>query len=193
MKKTNNEKTKKIAVIAGLVAVGVLAVTGILLCLYKEEPADYIAEEAEASSETIEVDTESVIPSIPSEKAEEEKELVISTETAGQQENTESGSVQALQKEPEKTENEKPSEPPAEVMNADTGNADTPPENKEIPAQTTPQTTDTTDTSDSQNGTVKDGKIYIDGFGWIDYNGGETDVVSGDGIYENGNTVGIMD
>lgn len=190
MKKTDNEKTKKIAVIAGLVAAGVLAVTGILLCLYKEEPADYIAEETEASSETIEVDTESVIPSIPSEKAEEEKELVISTEAAGQQENTENGSVQVLQKEPEKTENEKPSEPPAEVMNADTDNADIPPENKEIPAQTTPQTTDS---SDSQNGTVKDGKIYIDGFGWIDYNGGETDVISGDGIYENGNTVGIMD
>ena len=40
---------------------------------------------------------------------------------------------------------------------------------------------------------MKDGKIYFEGFGWVDYNGGGTSGIQGDDIYENGNTIGIMD
>lgn len=193
MKKANQEKTKIIAVVAGLVAAGVLSVTGIFHCLHKEETFDYIAEESEMSSQTIEVDTGNII--IPSE-TETEKELVIYNEPttdSGNIENTQNEPAQPLQKQPEKTENEKPVAPPVEVANVDTENANVQPENKEIPAQTEVQSSTPADASDTQNGTVKDGKIYIDGFGWIDYNGGETDVIAGDDIYENGNTVGIMD
>lgn len=193
MKKANQEKTKKLAVIAGLMAAGALAVTGIFHCIHKEETFDSIAEESEMPSQTIEIDTENVI--IPPE-TEDEKELVIynePTSDAGDMENIQNEPEQPLQKKPEKTENEKPVEPPVEVANTDTGNAAEQPENKEIPAQTETQASEPAESSNSQNGTVKEGKIYIDGFGWIDYNGGETDVVEGDGIYENGNTVGIMD
>lgn len=44
-----------------------------------------------------------------------------------------------------------------------------------------------------KNGTIRDGKIYIEGFGWVDYEGGGTEVINGEDIYENGNTIGIMD
>lgn len=201
MKKANQEKTKKTAVIVGLVATGILAVTGIFLCLHKEEPVDYAAKDTKTPSKVIEVDTktsskvveadtESVIPS-PSSKPAEEKELAISTEAPAEQKGTEKEVVQPIQKEPKKTENEKPSKPPAEVVSAETGNEKTPPENKEIPAQTEPQSSNTADAP--KHGTVQDGKIYLDGFGWVDYNGGETEVIQGDGIYENGNKIGIMD
>ena len=204
MKKANQEKTKKIAVVAGLMAVGVLAVTGIFHCLHKEETFDYIAEESEMFFQAIEADTENEIiyPETEAEKElvidseaeiEVEKDLVIDNEVTtdlGNLEHMQNEPAQPLQKEPEKTENKKPTELPVEVADADIENADVQPENREIPAQTESQPSGS---SDTQNGTVKDGKIYIDGFGWIDYNGGETDVVAGDGIYENGNTVGIMD
>ena len=187
MKKTNSEKTKKVAVITGLLTVGVIAIVGIALCLYKEEAAAYSTEESETSLQEVEVNTED----LPSVESTEEQGLVISTEAAS--ENSENESTQALQKEPEKTENEKPTAPPETAVSTETGNPAVPPENQEIPAQTTPQPSEQSNTSDSQNGTVENGKIYIDGFGWIDYNGGETDVITGDEIYENGNTVGIME
>ena len=44
-----------------------------------------------------------------------------------------------------------------------------------------------------QDGTIQDGKIYILGFGWVDYEGGGTEGIYGEDIYENGNTIGIMD
>lgn len=47
--------------------------------------------------------------------------------------------------------------------------------------------------STPKNGTIRDGKIYIEGFGWVDYEGGGTEVINGEDIYENGNTIGIMD
>ena len=187
MKKTNSEKTKKVAVITGLLTVGVIAIVGIALCLYKEEAAAYSTEESETSLQEVEVNTED----LPSVESTEEQGLVISTEAAS--ENSENESTQALQKEPEKTENEKPTAPPETAVSTEIGNPTVPPENQEIPAQTTPQSSEQSNTSDSQNGTVENGKIYIDGFGWIDYNGGETDVITGDEIYENGNTVGIME
>ena len=44
-----------------------------------------------------------------------------------------------------------------------------------------------------QDGTIQDGKIYFEGFGWVDYEGGGTEGIYGEAIYENGNTIGIMD
>lgn len=41
--------------------------------------------------------------------------------------------------------------------------------------------------------TIQDGKIYFEGFGWVDYEGGGTEGIYGEDIYENGNTIGIMD
>ena len=47
--------------------------------------------------------------------------------------------------------------------------------------------------SSPQNGTIQDGKIYIEGFGWVDYEGGGTEGIYAEDMYENGNTIGIMD
>ena len=44
-----------------------------------------------------------------------------------------------------------------------------------------------------QNGTIQDGKIYILGFGWVDYNGGGTEGIYADDMYENGNKIGSME
>ena len=190
MKKTNQEKTRKIAVFAGLLAAGVFAVTGICLCLHKEEPVTLMAENEEAPAEEPQIDTEIASPS-PAPSTEEDMavsaDLVISTEMEPESNGEEL--AQPLQQEPVKTEDEKPIDPPAETAAVDKPN--NPPENKEIPAQATSQPGNNSSTP--QNGTVQDGKIYIEGFGWIDYNGGGTEGIQGSDIYENGNTVGIMD
>ena len=44
-----------------------------------------------------------------------------------------------------------------------------------------------------QNGTIQDGKIYILGFGWVDYEGGGTEGIYAEDMYENGNKIGIME
>lgn len=190
MKKTNQEATKKIAVFAGLLAAGVLAVTGICLCLHKEEPVSLMAENEEVPVEEPQIDTEITSPS-PAPSTEKDTtvstDLVISTEIEPESKGEEL--AQPLQQEPVKTEDEKPTDPPAEAAAVD--DSSNPPENKEIPAQATPQPG--SNPSTPQNGTVQDGKIYIEGFGWIDYNGGGTEGIQGSDIYENGNTVGIMD
>ena len=53
MRKDRKEKFKKIAVVAGLSAVGILAVAGICLSLKKEEP-QYIAERLAEPEKTVE-------------------------------------------------------------------------------------------------------------------------------------------
>ena len=44
-----------------------------------------------------------------------------------------------------------------------------------------------------KDGTIQDGKIYFEGFGWVDYEGGGTEGTYAEDIYENGNTIGTMD
>lgn len=53
------------------------------------------------------------------------------------------------------------------------------------PAESTPKNGDTRIVDGKQQG-------YLLGFGWVDYMG-ENEVVYCDGMYENGNKVGIMD
>ena len=97
---------------------------------------------------------------------------------------------QELQPVPEKTEDEKPQEPPALTADAENGNPNvTPayeePQEKESPAESAGST--------PSNGEEKDGMIYIDGFGWIpNEGGGGSGTVAGD-MYENGNKIGSMD
>lgn len=199
MKRSKNEKIKKVTVVAGLLAIGTLAVAGIWLNLRKEEP-HYMTEhlagpetaaEPEITAEPVKADIKEEIPE-PSAT----QEIVISTEVEPMDE----GQEQSLQPVPAKTEEQKPEEPPKEAgdtTNVEKGN---PPENREIPAEPAPDPSGSAgnpapagNTGMPQNGTVQDGKIYIDGFGWIGYNGGESNTVQGGEIYENGNTIGIMD
>ena len=104
------------------------------------------------------------------ERESEETELFVETET------------------PEKTEEEKPSEPPALSEGTATDQPDTPPsyeeEKQEEPAPAENQTPKTGDT--------KDGMVYVEGFGWIT-DEGEGSGTYADDMYENGNKIGIMD
>ena len=95
---------------------------------------------------------------------------------------------QEIQETPEKTEAEKPSEPPALSEGTATDQPDTPPsyeeEKQEEPAPAENQTPKTGDT--------KDGMVYVEGFGWIT-DEGEGSGIYADDMYENGNKIGIMD
>lgn len=190
------ENTKKRLVIAGLAAVCVLLVFGISRVLYKE-PVQSLPEESRTEEDTELVIDDGEISKLPEsdstedvENTEEEKELVIDIQPETGQ--TESG-LQEIQKEPEKTEDEKPQEPPALEENADVTNPETPPAYEE-PEKTTPPTDNTSSAETTpSHGDRKDGMIYIDGFGWITDNGGGGSGTVADDMYENGNKVGIMD
>lgn len=188
MKKNDKEKTKKIAVVTGLVLTGVLAVAGISLTLKREEPATYLTDESDLTAE-VNVDA-NITESTPTPSTEPTKEpdIVISTDVTPDIEGE--GVLQSIQPDSVKTEEEKPSEPPADNQEAGTTDKNTPPDNTQIPAETTTKP----DTSDHpQNGTIRDGQIYVEGFGWVDYEGGGTSGTQADDMYENGNKVGSMD
>ena len=167
------DSTKKRLIIAGLAAVSVLLIFGISRVLYKE-PVQELPKESKPTEEVeLMVDTEETGQvQKETESTEETKELIIETET----ENGVESGKQEIQQTPEKTEDEKPEEPPALTEDADTTKLDTP------PVDDTPKTGDT-----------KDGMIYIEGFGWVVDNGGGGSGTVADDMYENGNKVGIMD
>lgn len=193
MKKDNKEKTKKIAVVAGLMVAGAFAIAGISFTLRNEEPVIPVEDELSVTT-AVNIDSEVVTPAVtpsvsPSVEPTMEPEIVIARDV--NHDVKEEGAVQSIQPAPVKTEEEKPSEPPADVQDADSTDKGNPPENTQIPAQTTTKPDATND--HPQNGTVRDGKIYIEGFGWVDYEGGGTNGTQASDMYENGNTIGIMD
>ena len=177
------DTTKKRLIIAGLAAVCVLLIFGISKVLYKE-PVQTLPEESKAKEEIeIVVDAEdTAVVTEESEDTEETKELVIEAEA----ENDVDSGKQEIQPDPEKTEDEKPEEPPALTEDADTTNSDTQPSYEE-PEETTPPADDTPKTGDT-----KDGMVYVEGFGWLPDEGAGSGT-NADDMYENGNKVGIMD
>ena len=44
-----------------------------------------------------------------------------------------------------------------------------------------------------KTGDIKDGMMYVEGFGWVPYEGGGGEGTYADDMYENGNKIGIMD
>lgn len=188
-----NDKTKKAALVAALVIVGAGAFCGIRFTLKTDKPVEPVLENATASTDDVEV----TIDAGYEKSAEQDTEgLVISTEPIDSSKTADmNDATQSIQNDPVKTEEKKPDEPPAEVTAAEQNTTTTKPENQTIPAGTT-ETSEreaSNATSSSQNGEIKDGKIYIEGFGWVDYDGGGTSGTQGTDIYENGNKIGIMD
>lgn len=189
------ENTKKWLVIAGLAAVCVLLVFGISRLLYKE-PVHDLTEESQTAEDTELVIDGGEISKLPesdsledAENTEEEKELVIDIQPETDQ--IESGQ-QEIQKEPVKTEDEKPQEPPALEEDADVTNPETPPAYEE-PEKTTPPANDTSSAENTpKTGDTKDGMVYVEGFGWLPDEGAGSGI-NADDMYENGNKVGIMD
>lgn len=192
MKKKWNEKTKKTAVIAALTAVGVIAIVGISLCIYKDAPQKVEIAEAEVSEDMVEIpENDLTVPATEDTKAQETEQVVVSTEISKEAE-TEDAHVQSIQPTPVKTEDQKPAEASTETDGKTGGDQGSKPQDTVKPEQQ--QTEQSPEGSDTpQYGEIRGDKIYIDGFGWIDYNGGETVVIPADDIYENGNKIGIMD
>lgn len=194
MKKKWNEKTKKTAVIAALATVGVIAIAGISLCIYKDAPQKVEIAEAEVSEDMVEIpENDLTVPATEDMKAQKAEQVVVSTEISKEAE-TEDIHVQSIQPTPVKTEDQKPAEASTETDKKTGDDQGSKPQDtvKQEPQQ--PQTEQPPENSDSpQYGDIRGDKIYIDGFGWIDYNGGETVVIPADDIYENGNKIGIMD
>ena len=178
------DSTKKRLIIAGLAAVCVLLIFGISRVLYKE-PVQELPKESKPTEEIeLMVDTEETGQvHKETESTKETKELIIETE----KENSVESGKQEIQQTPEKTEDEKPEEPPALTEDADTTKPDAPPA-YEKPEDTTPPADDT-----PSHGDTKDDMIYIDGFGWVPNEGGGGSGSNADDMYENGNKVGIMD
>jgi hypothetical protein len=194
MKKKWNEKTKKTAVIASLTAVGVIAVAGISLCIYKDAPQKAEIAEAEVSEDMVEIpENDLTVPATEDTKAQEAEQVVVSTEISKEAE-TEDAHVQSIQPTPVKTEDQKPAEASTETDKKTGDDQGSKPQDtvKQEPQQS--QTEQPPENSDSpQHGEIRGDKMYVDGFGWIDYNGGGTVVIPADDIYENGNKIGIMD
>lgn len=194
MKKKWNEKTKKTAVIASLTAVGVIAITGISLCIYKDAPQKAEIAEAEVSEDMVEIpENDLTVPATEDTKAQEAEQVVVSTEISKEAE-TEDAHVQSIQPTPVKTEDQKPAEASTETDKKTGDDQGSKPQDtvKQKPQQS--QTEQSPENSDSpQHGEIRGDKMYVDGFGWIDYNGGGTVVIPADDIYENGNKIGIMD
>ena len=123
------DKTKKGLIIAGLAAVCVIAVFGISRVLYKE-PVQTLPEESKATELELMIDTDETVQ-VPEETESTEKktDLVIEVET----DNSVESGAQEIQPNPEKTEDEKPQEPPVLAEDADVTNPDTKPAYEEEP------------------------------------------------------------
>lgn len=192
MKKKWNEKTKKIAVVAGLAAVGILAVTGIAFCIHRDSPEKVELVETKKPEDIVDIPEENMsVPAKDDTLQPVDDEIVIFsgvTETP-ELENT---YVQSLQPTPVKTEDQKPEEALEEESAEQTG-AGKPASTKQQTAKPseTPPAAEEPDTP--KHGDIQGDKIYVDGFGWVDYNGGETIGIPAHDIYENGNKIGIMD
>lgn len=196
MKMKWNEKTKKITVIAALAAVGILTVTGISLCIYKDAPQKVEIAEAEEVEDRVDIpENNPTVTAAEDDVTAETEEMVVSTEVSKETE-TEKTYVQSIQQTPVKTEDQKPAEASTEEAKPAESDKAGKSEDTKKPAEQQPQPQKeqpSGNTDSPQHGDIQGDKIYIDGFGWIDYNGGETVVIPADDIYENGNKIGIMD
>lgn len=188
-----NDKTKKIVLVAALIVVGAGAFCGIHFTLKTDESVKAPVETSTAIDEDKDISINTEHEDLTVQGTEEP---VISTEPIDSVKTTDTDdTTQTIQNDPVKTEESKPSEPPTEITETEQSSSGEKPKNEEIPASTEkPSEQSSTDSSSApKDGDIKDGKIYFEGFGWVDYNGGGTSGIQADDIYENGNTIGIMD
>jgi hypothetical protein len=187
------EKTKKWLMTAGLVVVGAALIVGIFMRLYKEEvvPVAFGAKEQEIDVMAEKEEQEQVpvltTTPVPTATPAQKTELVIEKETVTEIDKTN----QQIQPPPEKTETEKPKEPPVLQEGTDLENPGV------VPAYAGDAEKPVNTGSDNQqnpvHGDTKDGMIYIDGFGWVLNEGGGGSGTVAEDMYENGNKIGIME
>ena len=189
------EKTKR-----GLIIGGATAVCAAMVCVIgmqftkDDEPIQTaklpeqttsavtvaISTTARTESEPIEVEDENIPPEINEDITEEKVEIPEDAEV-----------IQQDFPEQTTTAVTTPPPPPEITDEAVLTNPDVIPEY-------TPEQTTVADTSDEQpadtpkHGEKKDGKIYINGFGWVTDNGGGGQAEYADDMYENGNKIGYF-
>ncbi len=200
MKKKSNEKVKKTVLIAALCIMGAAALVGIVFSLYKEEIPEKVAAGVTPQAEqdvAVEWMAPSDAASVPDTAGQEpavtpsaEPEIIVLTDL-GIPISEDAGLEQKNQADPVKEDMEKPSEPPAEIKEQQEQKLERKPENTVIPDTRT--TAAPVQENKPQHGQIQDGRIYLEGFGWVDYHGGGTVGIPADDMYENGNKVGSMD
>lgn len=184
------DKTKRIGLIALGVVVCAALTVGIVWRFGTRPAADDPAIENPSTS-----DNEPVVDI--SETTRPELNIQISdgsdTETANPAAGADSdGTEQTIQADPVKPDAPEPPSPTEE--NHDANSVPEEDRNTETPPTYKPeQTTVTPPSTEPQGGsTNSQGQMYVPGFGYID-GGGESTGTVNEGMYENGNKVGIMD
>lgn len=191
MKKMWNEKTKKFAVIVALATVGVGVLAGISLCIYKDTPQKVEIHQTELPEDMVDIpETDLNVPAIEGSAVSDSGEIIVSTEIS-QETGSEKEYVQSLQPTPVKTEDQKPDEGTKDFTREK--KESTPKSTEKLAEQQPSEAQPSGENNSPKHGDIQGDKIYFDGFGWVDYNGGETIEIQAEEIYENGNKIGIMD
>ncbi len=191
MKKKWNEKTKKFAVIVALATVGVGVLAGISLCIYKDTPQKVEIHQTELPEDMVDIpETDLNVPAIEGSAVSDSGEIIVSTEIS-QETGSEKEYVQSLQPTPVKTEDQKPDEGTKDFTREK--KESTPKSTEKLAEQQPSEAQPSGENNSPKHGDIQGDKIYFDGFGWVDYNGGETIEIQAEEIYENGNKIGIMD
>lgn len=200
-----NEKVKKGIIVAASIALGIVLVVMIAGNFKKPQKAeDKLAEsqstEIEVKPEIKKSELDKKAKETEPKKAESEKassqetendkpsESSTETDKEGNQDNGQP--AQSLQ--PRVTKPEPPAqevlENPAQKPNGESVGGTPVPENHDEVQKPEPDAVP----GAAPEGETQEGKIYAPGFGWID-DIGEGEGVEDDGIYENGNKIGVMD
>jgi uncharacterized membrane protein len=172
------KKKSKIAIAATAVAI-----TSLIITAYHPEPISSPVSSQIASMSEVVAESRTCTPPIDIEPIVVEEITQISTQTKEITKPTHQQEVTAA-------ENETPSSQPTEKEITDT----TPTTDTQTP--TKPTTPPPAEPNTSKNGDTRfvDRKqqSYLLGFGWVEYMG-ENEYVYEEGMYENGNKVGVMD
>lgn len=190
-KSTQNTKakTKKNVIIAGtsLVCAALICVTVSRFAAEQNAPPD----RTYAETEPAEIVT-TVVTTSPPDMKEPEIMMTIKSEKAAETEiPAETVAKPMTEVDRSFEEMTKPAtEPPPPAVEDEEALTDpaAPPEYE--PAQTTVTAAPEPKADTPQHGETRDGKIYINGFGWIDDNGGKTYGETAADMYQNGNKIG---
>lgn len=191
-----SEKRKSKLLVAGLCVVCILLAGGIFWGLHRngeKEEAVELAEETESIPLVVETVEETESITVKESETEIEKmsetesEAMAETETETVEES--SVTVQKLQETPVKPETPKAEEKPQNVENPQHSVPEETVSQESQPAEEIPPVNDN---SAPKTGDIKDGMMYIEGFGWVVYEGEGSGTYAGE-IYENGNKIGSMD
>jgi hypothetical protein len=185
------EKTKKRLTIAGVSVLGLalLVAIGMQFAKTPDKPDTLPQTEQGSSSVTSEVQPPEVVVTPPNNTPSQP------VETLPPQTDLPEQKLQTDPVKPEPPENPKAADGTDRTPSSDEDH-DFTPESPDAPPAYKPEDTEKKPTpspeSKPQGGEVKDGKIYVPGFGWID-DVGEGQGSTADDMYENGNKIGDMD